>query len=282
MYVVPPPVLKEAGRHILVSGLCPTDVGWFPLARHHVRERAGGSEQNILIFCTRGSGWFEIHGQRHTLKARQALLLPAHTPHKYGASQRDPWTIHWVHYSGDDAPYFFTLLKPGCHVVPVDASLVPKLSRLFTDAYETFSDGFTQQSIICASQAIRHILGLLFFNNRAFHPRTKTASASCLDVTMDLMRRHEDSSLTVEEMARQAGLSPTHFSRLFSQHTGFSPMEYFIRMKMQRACRFLTLTPLSVKEVANRLGYDDPYYFSRSFRKIMGVPPRVYRQSIRG
>ena len=96
------------------------------------------------------------------------------------------------------------------------------------------------------------------------------------------MRRHVDSTLTVEAMAREAGLSVTHFTRLFSQQTGFAPMEHFIRMKMQRACRYLTLTPHSIKEVASRIGYDDPYYFSRSFRKIMGVPPTAYRQSKRG
>lgn len=282
MFVVPPPVLEETTRHILVSSLYPTDIGWFPRARHHARRRVDGAEQNILIFCTRGSGWFEINGKRHTLKANQALLLPANTPHQYGASLRDPWTIHWVHFLGEDAAYFFTLLKPGGHIVPVDTALTPKLDRLFADAYEAFADGFTQQSIICASQAIRHILGLLFFNNRAFHPRTKAASFACLDLTIELMRRHVDSPLTVEKMARQAGISVTHFSRLFSLQTGFSPMEYFIRMKMQRACRYLTLTPLSIKELASRIGYDDPYYFSRSFRKIMGVPPTVYRQSIRG
>lgn len=282
MFVVPPPVLAETARHILVSGLYPTDIGWFPRARHHARQRVDGAKQNILILCTRGSGWFETNGRRHTLKQNQALLLPADTPHEYGASQHDPWSIQWVHFLGDDAACFFTLLKPGSHIVPVAAALTLKLNRLFADAYEALSGGFTQQSIICAAQAMRHILGLLFFNNRAFHPRTKTANTESLDRAIQFMRHHVDSTLTVEAMAREAGLSVTHFTRLFSQQTGFAPMEHFIRMKMQRACRYLTLTPHSIKEVASRIGYDDPYYFSRSFRKIMGVPPTAYRQSKRG
>jgi len=282
MFVVPPSVLADATRHILVSGLYPTDIGWFPKAHHHARKRSAGADQHILILCTRGSGWFELHGRKHALKRNQALLLPANIPHEYGASRMDPWTIHWVHFLGDDAPYFFTLLKPASQIVPVDAMLMPKLGRLFTDACEALSEGFTQQGIICAAQAMRHILALLFFSNRAFHPRTKTANTDCLDRVIALMRGRVDTSLTVEEMSRHAGLSPTHFTRIFSQQMGFSPVEYFLRMKMQRACRFLTLTPLRVKEVAARLGYDDPYYFSRSFKKIMGVPPTACRQSIRG
>ncbi|MCX6894433.1 MAG: AraC family transcriptional regulator [Verrucomicrobia bacterium] len=279
MFVVPPPVLVETARHILVSGLYPTDIGWFPRARHHARQRAGGAEQNILILCTRGSGWFEINGRRHPLKQNQTLLLPANTPHEYGASQRDPWSIQWVHFLGDDAAYFFTLLKSGSHIVPVAAALTPKLNRLFADAYEALSGGFTQQSIICAAQAVRHMLGLLFFNNRAFHPRTQAESTESLDRATRFMRDRVDSVLTVAEMARQAGLSVTHFTRLMRQHTGFTPIEYFIHLKMQRACRFLMLTALSVKEIAGRIGYDDPYYFSRLFRKVMGMSPVAYRKT---
>ena len=119
--------------------------------------------------------------------------------------------------------------------------------------------------------------GLLFFNNPAFHPRTKAPRTESLERTLQFLRDRVDASLTVAEMARRVDLSVTHFARQFRQHTGFSPMDYFIHLKMQRAARLLTLTPLTVKQVAARVGYDDPYYFSRLFRKIMGAPPTDYR-----
>jgi AraC-like DNA-binding protein len=278
-FVVPGPILERTAKHILVSSLHPTDIGWYPKARHHFRQRDAGAEQNILILCTRGSGWFEIGGHRHTLQGNQALLIPRGMPHTYAANERQPWTIQWVHFLGEDAPYFCTLLKPGSQVVPVAPELMPRLERLFADAYDALASGFTQQGIICAAQAMRHMLGLLFFNNAAFHPETKAASTESLERTLQFMRERVDAVLTVAEIARQAGLSVTHFSRLFRQHTGFAPMDYFIHLKMQRACRFLTLTPLSVKEIASRIGYEDPYYFSRLFRKVMGVPPAEYRKS---
>ena len=278
-WVVPGPVLAGTAKHILVSGIYPTDVGCYPKALHHFRQREAGAEQNILILCTGGSGWFEINGVRQTLRTKQALLIPRGTPHAYAASERDPWTIQWLHFLGDDAAYFFTLLKPGSHIVPVESKLVAKLEGLFADACTALAGGFTQQNIICAAQAIRHMLGLIFFNNRAFHPRTKAASTESLEKTLALLRERVDSVLTVAELARAAGLSVTHFSRLFRQHTGFAPMDYFIHLKMQRACRFLTLTPLTVKEVAARIGYEDPYYFSRLFCKVMGTPPSEYRKA---
>lgn len=55
-------------------------------------------------------------------------------------------------------------------------------------------------------------------------------------------------------------------------------MEYFIHLKIQRACRYLTLTRFSIKQISLTLGYSDQYYFSRIFHKVMGVSPLAYRQ----
>jgi YesN/AraC family two-component response regulator len=59
-------------------------------------------------------------------------------------------------------------------------------------------------------------------------------------------------------------------------------VDYFIHLKIQRACRLLDTTALPVGLVGARVGYEDPYYFSRIFRRVMGYPPRRYRQVHRG
>ena len=277
-YVIPRPLLAEAARHILVSGLFPTDIGRYPRARHHHRRRATGTGQHILIICTQGQGWFEVNRRRHVLQQNHALLIPQGQPHAYGACRRDPWTIQWVHFTGDDAAYYPTLLGSNDFTLPIHLDLAPKIDRLFTDVYDSLADGFNQQSIICAAQVLRHILGLLFFNNKAFSFHAKTSRFRKLDLVVDFMKERVDSMVTVQEMARQADLSTSHFSRLFTRQIGVPPIEYFIHLKMQRACRFLTLTTLSIKEIGSRLGYSDQYYFSRIFHKVMGTSPIAYRQ----
>ncbi len=276
-YSIPRPMIASAGQHILVSGIYPTGIGYYPQAANHHRQREEGAEQNILIICTAGQGWFELDGRRRTLRSGQALLIPKSKPHAYGASQRNPWTIQWLHFTGEDASYYITLMKSG-YTLNVHHEIMPKIERLFADVYGSFSGGFNQQNMICASQIIRHLLGLLFFNNKAFSPAAVSIAARKLEPVVRYMRKHLDQSLTVGQMARQAGLSAPHFSRLFRQEVGFSPMEYFIHLKIQRACRLLTLTSLRVKEIGSRLGYSDQYYFSRIFHKIMGISPAAYRR----
>ena len=75
-----------------------------------------------------------------------------------------------------------------------------------------------------------------------------------------------------------SGLSIPHFSLLFKLKTGCCPVDFFNRLRIQKACQRLITTDLSVKEVAFSLGYTDPYYFSRSFKKTMGVSPLGYKE----
>ncbi len=73
-----------------------------------------------------------------------------------------------------------------------------------------------------------------------------------------------------------------YYSKLFRERTSHSPIAYFIQLKICKACELLDHTDLGVREIAIELGYDDPYYFSRLFKKIQGVSPSKYRRDIKG
>jgi len=91
------------------------------------------------------------------------------------------------------------------------------------------------------------------------------------------MREHLNQPLQVATLAARASASPSHFFVLFKRVTGSPPIDYFIRLRMQRACRLLEAGSLHVKEVAAALGYDDPFYFSRVFKSTVHVAPSEYR-----
>ena len=60
------------------------------------------------------------------------------------------------------------------------------------------------------------------------------------------------------------------------------PLDYFMQLRIQEACRWLDFTELKVLEVAEQVGLRDPYYFSRVFSKVMGMPPTEYRKRVKG
>jgi AraC-like DNA-binding protein len=113
-------------------------------------------------------------------------------------------------------------------------------------------------------------------------PRQDEMKNVYVERSIQYMVEHIQSSLTLDEMAHHIGLSKPHFVHLFKQVTRYSPIDYFLRLKIQRSCQYLDLTDYHIKEISKSIGIQDPYYFSRVFRKVMGQSPSEYRKTKRG
>ncbi|MDR1866044.1 MAG: AraC family transcriptional regulator [Bacteroidales bacterium] len=102
-----------------------------------------------------------------------------------------------------------------------------------------------------------------------------------MEQVIHYMKEHIHEKLRLERIAVQFHLSVSQFSFLFKQYTSHSPIDYFIRLKIQRACQYMDLTRLKVSEIALLLGFEDLSYFSRIFSKVMKMSPSAYRNHIR-
>src|SRR5258708_13753321 len=120
----------------LTTEISVLDVGWFPRARDHFRDRPAGADETILICCTAGSGWFEVGGSGGTLQAGQFLLIPAKVPHRYGADSETPWSIHWTHWCGTAAGLYLRKIGPPERALSVSEQLLPSVKRVFADCHK--------------------------------------------------------------------------------------------------------------------------------------------------
>lgn len=100
--------------------------------------------------------------------------------------------------------------------------------------------------------------------------------------SVEYIKQRIDRNLLISEIAAQSDYSPSHFFKLFREETGCTPIGYLTRLRMNCACRLLDSTALSVKQVAAKLGFNDPGYFSRVFKLAIGQAPRIYRNSKKG
>lgn len=92
------------------------------------------------------------------------------------------------------------------------------------------------------------------------------------------MYRHLDQELTLAQLSQAMELSQSSLSTVFRQCTGHAPMDFFTRLKIKEACKLLRSDGY-IYETAQQLGYQDPYYFSRVFKKVVGMSPRNYQKS---
>lgn len=281
-HVIPRQILDTYVHHHLLNQLLATDIGWYPHAQYHYRERPNGAAEHILIFCIGGEGWCIINEEKIEVKPKHALLIPQGKPHIYGADAAFPWSIQWVHVRGSTADYFFRLLAANEYVLPVSTDICDRMRETFEECYTAFVGSFAWQRMAQVTQSLQYLFGQLFFGNSQYSPVLRRSHPHNFEATLHYLNQNLDQPITLADIADHANLSPSYFSRLFREQTGFAPMEYFINLRVQHAAMLLDFTDMTVKEIGYEVGYDDPYYFSRVFKRVLGVSPSHYRKQTQG
>ena len=279
--VLPEFILNEVKMHPVNQVLYITDIGYYPNAKDHYRIREEGCEQYILMYSVEGSGWISIEGQRINVKKNQYFTIPKNTPHSYGSNNSNPWTIYWVHFTGTLAPFFIESFSKAESILPSKISRIEDRILLFEEIIQNLEMGYSMDNINYANICLLHFLGSFRYLSQ-FRQVRKAKEVDMVESSILFMKESIAHKITLEELAFKAGLSPSHYSITFKKKTGRSPLDYLIHLKIQQACQYFDHTQLKIKEVAKRVGYDDPYYFSRIFKKIMNMSPVQYRKLPKG
>ncbi|MFP4698705.1 MAG: AraC family transcriptional regulator [Eubacteriales bacterium] len=271
--IVPIASFKSYVKHPLVKRLYLTDVGYFPLAKNHYRERKEGIEEYILIYCTDGKGTIEVNDKKHELSENCAFCIPKNTKHRYYSSVDNPWSILWIHFKGDDTIHYPLNY---CKVVQLKSIRASKrIIFLFDMVFNVLEKNYTLGNFIYLSEVLSLILSEVYYRSKSSDTETQNKH---LTFAIRYMYKNLDKSLTLSILAKELELSKSYLNTLFTKHTKRSPIDFFISLKMDEACKLLKLTDLYIYEVGQKLGYDDPYYFSRIFKKFIGMSPRAYKK----
>jgi AraC-like DNA-binding protein len=281
LFVLPDYMEAELSSSELTKGLYVSDIGFFPHAIFHYRERPLGCDSNIIIFCLDGNGWIELEGRTLQIGEGHLAVIPAGTPHRYAASSISPWSIYWFHLKGGHVAEMIRLygLDAGCLMLPANVYL--EFAESFDRCYGLLTDKpFSMSVQVYVSQTMGQLLGTIGLGAGGSARDRKRAND--LERAIRYMNDRLSDSLKLPELAAHTGLSKQHLIYLFNQETGCPPIEYFLRLKMRKAGQLLSMTGLTVKEIAASVGIADPYYFSRLFKKMTGVPPTEYRKVPKG
>ncbi|WP_432571648.1 helix-turn-helix domain-containing protein [Kineococcus sp. SYSU DK005] len=273
MSVVPRPTVQRALQQPVTSRLVATDAGFFPHAVRHGRSRPAGAEEDIVLLCTDGAGWYRSAGTRWSIAPGDVVVIPAGLEHEYAASQDDPWTLWWMHLTGPDSRHLVAaaLQAAGGAVTHLrDPSPVASLISQVIDALE---GGTTTSSLTRSAGAAWHALTHVIATGR----RPPGASSSPVERAVEHLRATAPQRTSSSSLAAMVGLSASQLTTLFQRQVGMSPLRFQTELRMGLARRLLDTTQLPVSAVARQAGYDDALYFSRQFARVHGVPPSAYR-----
>jgi AraC-like DNA-binding protein len=273
--VVPRPQVQAALLGPGTRRLVVTDAGYFPVARGHRRIRPQGSEETIVMLCVAGSGTVQIDAERHVLSSGTWTTIPARVPHEYRAAEDDPWTIWWLHVRGADAA---EIARPMVGA-PQQVSRLRSLERvlaLFDELIALLEGRLSPAHLLAASGVAWNLLA------RMSADTILPAEGSALERAIRYLESRVEGSIRVSELASMVGVSPSHLTALFRESTGGGPGAFHTSVKMARARTLLDTTSTPISEIASAVGYADPLYFSRHFRRIHGVSPSEYRAQRKG
>ena len=271
-FIIPAESFKSYVEHPLVRSMYLTDVGFFPKAVNHFREREEGIAEYILIYCTDGKGVIEVDGHPYRIGAEEIFCIPRDRRHRYYADKKDPWSIFWLHFKGENCGFF---PLDDCNVVQMSSGPANnRLMFLFELLFRVLERNYTLGNFIYISQVLSLILSEVYFREKVDESTPQNRHITAI---IRFMYKHLKEDLTLEDISQEFDLSKSYINVIFKKYAKRAPIDFFIGLKMQEACKLLRSTGMYVKEVSIELGYDDPYYFSRIFKKFVGVSPKYYK-----
>ncbi len=278
MLSIPEDILQRYRENALIAPLYIRKMGYFPKVKYHYVQKDNGTDYCMLIYCVAGRGHYCINGgEEHSLEADQYIILPDNMPYRFWADEKDPWTIYWLHFEGSLSRQFVQYPITARNIIPGKTSRLQDRIDVFNEIYASFSMAYTQEYMVHASLTLYHLLSS-FVHLEAFrHYKSGQTDQSFAAQVIHYMDENVSRNLSLQDIAKHFKYSPSHFSALFQKETGYSPINYYIQLKVRRACQYVELSQLRFFEIADMVGFNEPAYFTRIFTKVMGMSPSEYR-----
>lgn len=276
---LPIPMVDLMANSPLTGDLYIYSMGYFSRALHHYINRPEGCDEYLFIYCKDGRGWIELYGVRKILEANQFVILPRNLPHAYGADEQTPWTIYWIHFRGSKASLFSSPFDMPTLISPSSQSRIEERLDLFEEIFYTLNESCSMDRMCYANLCFAHFLSSFLFMDvycSAFRP--KEYAENVINRVVHYMNDSVECNLKLSDFAKFCGYSDSYFYRKFIKQIKCSPVDYFMRLKVEKACKLLTQTDMKVNQVAHKLGFRESQYFSRVFVRIMGMSAIEFRK----
>lgn len=234
--------------------------------------------ESIIQFCGRDQGkeqFLEEVEQAMDMGYKNFLLLTGEW-HRFQPDIDTGWDEHWVEFDGEQArrimsnPAFSP--KQPVHSIGADEPILALFIEI-SEATQTQPPGFEQIIATQASQIVARLLVRLQYSSPAARDMESRIRRACLHIL-----QNAEQMIDTPQLSRDLGISHSAFRNHFKQITGLPPGQYQIHIRLNKARRLLRNSTLSIQEIAEQLGFESIYYFSRLFKKKTGCSPLAYRK----
>lgn len=229
----------------------------------------------ILHYVFEGEGILYINEKEYVVKAHQFFLLPPGTLVRYQASSTNPWHYIWVQFHGFKATELlqkigFSKKNPVYIPTSSDEVLVQCLKEIVANRKKEY---FCIANMYLLFQYMIDMAP----DNEVKNQKTEPA-LNYVRCAVDYINQKFCEPVLVRNIAEHCGVDRAYLSKIFKYATGFTLQEYLIQFRIKKAKQLLKETQLSVQYVSYSVGYNDPFTFSKVFKKQTGLSPTEWRK----
>lgn len=232
-----------------------------------------------LIYIASGKAHFHFGEEEQIITAGHMVLYRPKEPQKYEYYAKDQTEVYWLHFTGSDVKnilrsYGLTQERQifycgsGLEYQTYFRSIIQELQTK-KESFEEMTEMYLRQIFI---RMERYLLTTSMEEHRPV--------LEVIDQATLYFSEHYHENISIEEYAQSQNMSVSWFIRNFKQYTGMTPMQYVLSIRLQNAETLLANPQYNITEIANIIGYENPLYFSRIFRKQKGISPSEYRKNI--
>lgn len=257
--------LTDMEIHICGSQQCSQGHSYGPAVRDYF----------LIHYIHRGKGSFKVDKKEFELKIGEGFVIWPHLLSYYQADQKNPWQYSWIGFTGLKAEDY--LKEAGItKAKPFFKTQKPEqISAIFNQMTET---GNLKKSKEIKLMGLLYLFLAELIENTEQQLKNKDLKQEYLKKAVNYIdRNYSRPDLKITDIASYLSLNRSYLWQLFNELLNMSPQQYLIEFRMEKAALLLENYKLKVKSAALSVGYEDPFNFSKIFKKTMGISPSHYK-----
>lgn len=226
---------------------------------------------HLFHYVVAGKGTLILNNNKYVLSKGAIFYIPPETDAVYFPDKEDPWTYIWVGFGGSLADDYLNYLN-----INIDNPIIFDNKKIYKNYFEKIVARYKVYGYLDL-----YSLGTIYqlFSDLLITKDGKEEiknNKTVIQIAKEFIHNNYQFNITVNDIAKNANVTPNYLSYLFHSVEGMSTKQYLIKVRMEKAMKFILSGEFKIKEVAMKVGYSNQLHFCNEFRRYYGYPPTHY------
>jgi AraC-like DNA-binding protein len=266
--------LNVAGKATIKPGI-PYPPPDHPTGYNFTWEKGRILNEYQINYVTNGAGIYENKTGKYHIKPGTLLITRPGVWHRYKPQIKTGWIENYIGFNGSIADQILNNTSLCSYKPVIHIGNRGEFIDTYYKIFEYIKDEKPGYQQVCAGMIMK------LFGYMVSVEKQKSFSEKRIEQIIQkacfLIRENVDTEFDLKEFAEINSIGYSYFRKMFKKYTGLPPIQYQLDLKIMRGREILLTTNKSVKEISYGLGFQSAYYFSRAFKKKLGVSPSAIK-----